>query len=155
MKCNHLALAIGGCFSKRRTAALFKGVSKVVEQSRAQHSFQGQALGKWHPPGCSLRVPASSEPAWRSCSPKLLLIRQGEEMGAAITILKPNTLPSSPSKQGGLCLCLPWSILVDESCCYRACLCFLDCIHKPMPRYPAPSLRAGGGNLFLWQTYVT
>ena len=127
MKCNHLALAIGGCFSKSRTAALFNSVSEVStarapEQRRSLAWLPGMGGGHEAPTGlpvCLLGVPGkswmalhrtkghlhvrplpiSSGPAWKSCSPKLLLTGQGEEMGpvASITI-KPHTLPSSPLK---------------------------------------------------------
>lgn len=68
MKCNHLALAIGGCFSKRRTAALFESVSEVSaarapEQRQRSAWLPGMGAGQGTPtnlPMCPLGVPGRS-----------------------------------------------------------------------------------------------
>lgn len=69
MKCNHLALAIGGCFSKRRTAALLKSVSQVgtaraPEQRQSSARLPGMGAGQeapTSPPVCPLGVPGRSQ----------------------------------------------------------------------------------------------
>lgn len=51
MKCNHLALAIRGCFSKRGTAALLKSVSeasaaRILEQRQSSAWLPGTGTGQ-------------------------------------------------------------------------------------------------------------
>lgn len=131
MKCNHLALAIRGCFSKRGTAALLKSVSeasaaRILEQRQSSAWLPGTGTGQGastgHPyvPSGSLAgagwlcmglsatcLPISSGPAWKSCSPKLLLAGQGEEMGQLPSSSSSNPTHSHPAPQNdGTCACV-------------------------------------------------